>query len=308
MKININNLLEKYWNAEASLQEEAELRAYFSGSDVAPEHEQFRDLFSYFSVSRLQSTDLDVEEVLSSLSDIDAILVKYWNAETSVEEERQLSEYFAGDSIAPEHEQFKDLFGYYDVLKAQTSSLDLNELFEKHKTQDTDIDGLLEKYWNAESSLEEETVLREYFSGGKVAQRHEAYRGMFGLFASKASETCDLDVEKILSEAEAEIGERAIGSHVMPRASKAKVFSLQRWAAGIAAVFVLGFAAITVMDQAEPTTQYKGHATVLDDEAEAQEAYEITKEALAFLSKNMNKGSKTVVSSVSKAEKVKIFK
>ncbi len=303
MKMNFNQLLEKYWNAEASLQEEAELRAYFSGDDVAPEHEQYKDLFSFFSISRLQSTDLDVEDVLSSLADIDVILEKYWNAETSLEEEVQLRDYFNSDSVTPQHEQYKDLFSYYAMMRSQKSELNINELFNDN----SNIDALLEKYWNAEASLEEEKQLRDYFAGTDIAKEHEAYRGMFELFTAKSQESTDLDIREILSKAEEEEGSRAIGSSPMPRAAKAKVFSLQKWAVGIAAIFVLGFAAMTLMDQSEQT-QYRGQFTVLDEEAEAREAYEITKEALAFLSKNMNKGSETVVESVSKAEKVNIFK
>jgi len=302
--MNINQLLEKYWNAEASLQKEAELRAYFSGNDVAPEHEQYKDLFAFFSISRLQSTDLDVEDVLSSLSDVDVILEKYWNAETSLVEEAQLRAYFSSDTVAPEHEQYKDLFTYYDVMRSQESELNINEVI----IDTSHIDALLEKYWNAEASLEEERELRVYFAGSNVVEKHEAYRGMFDLFAAKSDETTDINVEEILTKEEDETGNRAIGSTTMPRAARTKVFQLQKWAVGIAAMFVLAFAAVTVMNQTTQKTQYKGQATVLDEEAEAQEAYEITKEALAFLSKNMNKGSETIVKSVSKAEKVNIFK
>jgi len=303
MNTNINQLIEKYWSAEASLQEEAELRAYFSSDDVAPDHVQYKDLFTFFSISRLQSTDLDVEDVLSNLSNIDLIFDKYWNAEASLEEEAQLRDYFSSESIATEHEQYKDLFNFYQVSRLQTTDLDLQNVINANM----DIDSTLEKYWSAEASLEEENILKEYFASDNVDEKHLAFSGMFEIYSAKSLETTDLDFSEILANAEVEIGNRPIGSTEMPRAAKSKVFQLQKWAVGLAAVFVLGFAAVTLMDQTTKT-QYKGHATILDEEAEAQEAYEITKEALAFLSKNMNKGSKTVVESVSKAEKVSIFK
>lgn len=303
MKININQLLEKYWNAEASLQEEAELRAYFSSNDVAPEHEQFNDLFTFFSVSRLQSTDLDVEGIFNNLSDIDLLLEKYWNAETSLDDETQLKKYFSGENIAAEHIQFKDLFTFYDVSKSQITDMEFKPDFNINDR----IEALLEKYWNTETSLEEEQLLRTYFASNDIAPEHEEFRGVFSLLSEASNMTTDLDVSEILINAEDKKGNRAIGSTEMPREARSKVFSLQKWAVGMAAVFVMGFAAITLMNQ-ETQTQYKGHSTVLDEEAEAREAYEITKEALAFLSKNMNTGSKTVVESVSKAEKVSIFK
>ena len=303
MKNNINQILEKYWNAETSLQEEAELRSYFSGDDVAQEHIQYRDLFTFFSVGRLQSTSLEVDEVLSKLSDIDSILEKYWNAEASLEEEAQLRDYFNGDSVAQEHLQYKDLFTFYEVYSAQVSDVDINQVIDEN----TNIDVLLDKYWNTETSLEEEKIIKAYFSSDKIDDKHLAYGGLFDSFSLKSSVTTDLDVREILMKAERQEEKRTIGSPVIIQETRTKVFSLQKWAVGIAAVFVMGFAAVTVMN---PTTktQYKGQATVLDEEAEAQEAYEITKEALAFLSKNMRKGSKTVVESVNKAEKVSIFK
>ena len=44
---------------------------------------------------------------------IDQILEKYWDAETSVEEERMLREYFSSSEIHPDHAPFSSLFGYY---------------------------------------------------------------------------------------------------------------------------------------------------------------------------------------------------
>ena len=43
----IENLLEKYFEAETSIAEEKELKDYFSSSDVAPPLEQYKPLFSY---------------------------------------------------------------------------------------------------------------------------------------------------------------------------------------------------------------------------------------------------------------------
>ncbi|MDF1696487.1 MAG: hypothetical protein P1U56_11665 [Saprospiraceae bacterium] len=303
MKKNINQLLEKYWKAEASLQDEAELRVYFSSDDVDPAHQQYIELFDYFSNARLESTDLDVENILSNLSNIDSLLEKYWDAETNLEEEAQLKAYFSSDQVTAEHEQYKNLFTYFEDFGSLTTDLNIETILSS-----TDqIDDILEKYWAAETSLDEEMTLKTYFSKDDIDEKHLPYQSMFNLYEIKSTSSTDLDIEAILSENSVKDEQLVIGSRLIPGERKTKVFSLQKWATAIAAVFVLGFATISLMNQTN-TTKYKGQATVIDSDAEAQEAYEITKEALAFLSKNMNKGSKTVVESVSKAEKVSIFK
>jgi hypothetical protein len=49
--ININKLLEKYWNAETDLNEEATLSKYFAGDEIAPEHEQYKPLFQIYNMA-----------------------------------------------------------------------------------------------------------------------------------------------------------------------------------------------------------------------------------------------------------------
>ena len=43
----INQLLERYWNCETSLEEEGILRAFFSQKDVPVELRQYQSLFAY---------------------------------------------------------------------------------------------------------------------------------------------------------------------------------------------------------------------------------------------------------------------
>ena len=57
---NIENLLEKYNNAETSLKEEAQLQAYFASDDVAPHLAHYKPMFQYFSLSQQEQYTKDV--------------------------------------------------------------------------------------------------------------------------------------------------------------------------------------------------------------------------------------------------------
>ncbi|BAO56084.1 hypothetical protein [Nonlabens marinus] len=46
---------------------------------------------------------------------------------------------------------------------------------------------LLEKYWEGNTSLQEEQELKEYFNSGAVAQEHEVYRVLFNSFELEGS-------------------------------------------------------------------------------------------------------------------------
>ena len=371
MNNNINNILEKYWNAETNLQEEAVLRAYFASADVADDHKEYVGLFYYMSQERLAQTDLDVDALFHRINDVDTLLAKYWNAETSIDEEKILKAYFSG-TVAPEHLEYKSLFDFYGVAGQMSTQLEFNsEAINSHSDIDTllekylnaestlaeekalntyfksdavkeihaeyiplfayfdqaasmttdldlsagivanseDIDSLLEKYWTADTSLKDEDVLHAYFSSEEVSEKHRATKDLFFFYGNQRKGEFNLDIEQLLNKQVSSDGEAASDNAVRPHAKESKVFSLRKLTAAIAAIFVLGFAAVTVMNQsAQQETQYRGKYVSLDTEAEAQEAYEITKQAFALLSKNMNQGSETMKSSIKKAEKASIFK
>ncbi len=53
------------------------------------------------------------------LGNIEKILEKYFEATSTVDEERKLREYFAKDSVAPHLEQYRPMFNYFSIAKEE---------------------------------------------------------------------------------------------------------------------------------------------------------------------------------------------
>lgn len=51
-----------------------------------------------------------------------------------------------------------------------------------------DIDLLLEKYFEGETTLEEESILRNYFRQSEIEDRHKVYAPMFNYFSEERKE------------------------------------------------------------------------------------------------------------------------
>ena len=56
----IENLLEKYDNGETTLQEEQQLKSYFSQETVAPHLEVYKPMFQYFLLTQKEQFTKDV--------------------------------------------------------------------------------------------------------------------------------------------------------------------------------------------------------------------------------------------------------
>ena len=62
----IEQLLERYWQCETSLEDEAELRAFLSGSDVPKHLLRYKDLFVYQQLSLIHIWQMYWEEMQKS--------------------------------------------------------------------------------------------------------------------------------------------------------------------------------------------------------------------------------------------------
>ncbi len=62
------------------------------------------------------------------LVNIEKLLEKYLNAETSIAEENELKYYFSGNNVAPHLQEYQTLFGYFSASKQEqfTKTIQLN--------------------------------------------------------------------------------------------------------------------------------------------------------------------------------------
>ncbi|WP_323787934.1 hypothetical protein [Psychroserpens sp.] len=127
------------------------------------------------------------------------------------------------------------------------------------------IEKLLEKYDNGETSLKEEQKLRDYFAQENVAPHLESYRMMFQYFNTTKQELYTKDVP------------------LKPK----KNFVYQWISVAAVAVLMLGIFIPNVLGGSETLT-------LADLSAEERKVYFQTKEALAMLSSNFDKGTSSL--------------
>jgi hypothetical protein len=124
------------------------------------------------------------------------------------------------------------------------------------------IEKLLEKYLNAETTLQEETTLKTYFTGEFVAEHLQEYASLFNYFASAKAETYTKTIR------------------LAPKKSKKKHF---KWWSVAASVLVL--LSIFIGRQ-----QYHKN----EQRKEAKIIYAQVTKGLALLSSNLKKGEQAV--------------
>jgi hypothetical protein len=158
------------------------------------------------------------------------------------------------------------------------------------------IDELLNKYWDAETSIAEEQELKTYFSSSEVVPEHESYRPMFQWFTMEQEK--GISLETALEKVNQEIDSQKTSSPV-------KVIRMRKWGLSIAASIVMIFSAIAVWNNYADTTQQSFAYTEIED---PDEALEVTLEALAFLTGKMNDGTGSVKEKMDKVTSKTIFK
>lgn len=217
--------------------------------------------------------------------DINSLLDKYWEGSSSIEEETFLKEYFNG-TVDSEFIVFKDLFKTF----SHQASINSSSTFEFDSIESMSISNLLNKYWDCTSSIEEEQELRDYFAKEAIDNRFAEYQDLFKVYNAQANVKSNSTISTKFSENKT--------------SNSTKIFALsKRWMAVAASLFLgmmIWFNADKITGMNTPFEKY-----AVENE---DEAVEITMEALAFLSKKLDKSSSSIKNDFKKVANANILK
>jgi len=147
------------------------------------------------------------------------------------------------------------------------------------------LEQLLEKYWNCETSLEEEKQLREHFRG-EVPENLKETADLFRYFETQQTQTVvgsDFDA----------VVRKKIKQQQPQGKSVSMVFNFARIAAGLLVVITATYFVRQEVRKAYPPE-------IVDTYSDPRLALEETKKALMMISKGFNKAQK-------EAGKIKVF-
>lgn len=192
---------------------------------------------------------------------IETLLEKFWNAETTDQEEATLKEYFNQDAVDPIFDYAKPFFVVMDESAEIVPDLTASVM---HK--------LLEKYYQAETTLEEESILKSYFAQESISEELKPHAPIFRSFEMVAH----VEMKKGLSI-----------DHLKTKPTR--IISLTWVKVAAAAVFFVvgGYFVMQQANQPEVKTMAKARYIEPDN---PEEALEYTLKALAMVSRKYKKG------------------
>ena len=142
---------------------------------------------------------------------------------------------------------------------------------------------LLEKYWNADTTPQEEAQMHQDREGMSAAEA-----SYFSMIDEARKQKSKLSIEDI----------KAYNERNAAPAQAKIIRPLYRWVASAAAVLVFAAAGIGLWQYSQQTTQSSQMAETFDD---PYEAYEEVREALAFVSAKLNKSQNEALINIKKA-------
>lgn len=140
------------------------------------------------------------------------------------------------------------------------------------------IEQLLEKYWNCETTLEEEQTLRDYFQGAQIPDTLKDTAELFRYFEGEKSKALNESFNDVVTK---QIRQRQGGKVI----SMVSWVNMARVAAGVFVVVAAGY-----LIRQEIRKQYP--AEVADTYSDPKLAFEETKKALMMISKSFGKAKK----------------
>jgi len=173
------------------------------------------------------------------------------------------------------------------------------------------INELLDKYWNADSSPEEEKQIKEYFASGQVSHEHDQYKKYFNYLDRKTSLRSDFDplakVEEVMKRSSQEVANEST------EIKEVKIFSFtKRWQAA-AAMIVFSLICMWGVglylkqpDKAEvaSTPVKKARIIEIDD---PEEAMQYTEDAMNLIASMLKTGTEPVTEGLDKINQTPII-
>jgi hypothetical protein len=141
-----------------------------------------------------------------------------------------------------------------------------------------EIGQLLEKYWNCETTLEDEQILRSYFNGPDVPDQLKDAAELFRFFEVERKRSLDTNFD------------HTVMRSVKKTERQAKVVSMVQWtrmariAAGIGVVAIAGYFVRNEVMKSKDQAQ-----AIEDTFTDPKDALEETKKALMMISKSFGK-------------------
>ncbi len=156
------------------------------------------------------------------------------------------------------------------------------------------IEALLQKYWQGETSRQEEDILKRFFTEGPVPPHLQSYVPIFAFFIQGQQQNiCEKEFsKKIVSKIES----RKATTLPKPRKIKYPLKNIFRLAAGFVLLATFFFL--------QPLSRKnKAASTQLSDTCESpQQAYQKAREALFIVSTQINKGYTNATDHITKAK------
>lgn len=155
------------------------------------------------------------------------------------------------------------------------------------------INELLEKYWNGNTSLEEEQMLTQYFRDNEVPARLKGVAALFCQFeAGRQTEVPDKDFDDQVLQKISQVEPAKVRSLPQRMLPQRQPLHGQLWLKIAAILLIFLTAGLLWLNQADRELPVAEQTeTTQDTYQDPQQAYEQTRQALLLVSSLMNEGT-----------------